>query len=189
MQLDNAVSLKKKKGKAWNRNSLAWRVCWTNTERRQGGKSLLHAEGKRGITYEWLHAWLPDSMNESPRRRLCGSNEHRNCSDFHLQSLIINIVYSTRQGRKHSQTWLMCFISRAGYVGSLGRSPLWDELWAHSPFCSSSANISSQAGAHCLAGCITYTFTKNNSAVGGKLYYELSLILQTFKIQGYFLIT
>lgn len=128
-------------------------------------------------------------MNESPRRRLCSSNEHRNCSDFHLQSLIINIVYSTRQGRKHSQTWLTCFISRAGSVGWLWRSPLRDHLWAYSPFCSSSTNTASQAGVHGLAGCITYTFTKKNSAIGEKLYYELSLIPQTFKIQGYFLIT
>lgn len=76
-------------------------MCLLNKHwREQGGKSLLHAEGKRGITYEWLHAWLPDSMNESPRIRLCSLNEHENCSDFQLQSLIINIVYSTRQGRK-----------------------------------------------------------------------------------------
>jgi len=138
----------KNKGKAWNRNSLDQCVCWTNTERQQGGKSLLHAEGKHGITYEWLHACLPDSMNESPRIRLCSSNEHRNSSDFHLQSLIINIVYGTRQGRKHSQTWLMCFISRAAYVGLLRRSPLWDHLWAYRPFGSSNANISSQAWIH-----------------------------------------
>jgi len=40
-----------------------------------------------------------------------------------------------------------------------------------------------------LTGCITYTFIKKNNAIREKLYYDLSLILQSFKIQAYFLIT